>query len=503
MKAIILARVSTEEQREAGNSLPAQIERLKSYCKRKNFEIVKTFSFDESAYKTKRDEFDRILDYIDKNKERIAICFDKVDRLSRNVFDKRVSLLYEKAISGEIELHFVSDGQTINDSMSAGQKTQFGMNLVMAKYYSDAISDNVKRANEQKIRRGEFPGKAHIGYKNVTLQDKTKDIIVDQERGFLIKKTFELYATGKFSMKSLAEEMNERGLRNYPSNKEMTISQIHKILRDDFYYGRMLWKGKLHPHKYESIIPKYLFDQVQEVIDSFNRQNFKRTNKPYVFRGMIRCKDCGCVITPELKKEKYVYYHCTNYHKKHKKLDWINQDDLLKQVKKLLRSIKLSPEAVQELKSELRTVHELEQSYFKESKLKLEKRLNVVGGYKKVMYEDRLEGRITTDEYDKKIEEYHKEEDDLIIQLEEHTKGNQNFYIGASKIIDISQRAWEIFKSSEVEEKTQLLNFLLQNCELKGRKLLFKLKTPFEGVLEYANTGNLLPGSDSNRRPID
>jgi len=33
MKAIILARVSTEEQKEAGNSLPAQIERLKNYCK--------------------------------------------------------------------------------------------------------------------------------------------------------------------------------------------------------------------------------------------------------------------------------------------------------------------------------------------------------------------------------------------------------------------------------------------------------------------------------------
>lgn len=54
MKAIIIARVSTEEQKDAGNSLPAQIARLESYCERKGFEIIKKFSFDESAYKNDR-----------------------------------------------------------------------------------------------------------------------------------------------------------------------------------------------------------------------------------------------------------------------------------------------------------------------------------------------------------------------------------------------------------------------------------------------------------------
>src|SRR3989338_1128740 len=106
MKAILLARVSTEEQKEAGNSLPAQIARMENYCQRNNFTIVETFSFDESAYKTKRDEFDKIIDYVNSSKEKIAICFDKVDRLSRNIFDKRVALLYERAVDDKIELHF-------------------------------------------------------------------------------------------------------------------------------------------------------------------------------------------------------------------------------------------------------------------------------------------------------------------------------------------------------------------------------------------------------------
>ncbi len=96
MKAIIIARVSTEEQKEAGNSLPAQIARLRKHCQNKGFTIEKEFSFDESAYKDKRNDFDSILDFVLGQKEKIAVCFDKVDRLSRNIFDKRVSMLYEK-----------------------------------------------------------------------------------------------------------------------------------------------------------------------------------------------------------------------------------------------------------------------------------------------------------------------------------------------------------------------------------------------------------------------
>jgi len=55
MKAVIIARVSAEEQKDAGNSLPpAQLARLESYCERKGFEVIQKFSFDESAYKNDR-----------------------------------------------------------------------------------------------------------------------------------------------------------------------------------------------------------------------------------------------------------------------------------------------------------------------------------------------------------------------------------------------------------------------------------------------------------------
>ena len=107
MKAILIARVSTEEQKEAGNSLPAQVARLEKYCHNKSFPIIKSCSFDESAYIDDRQEFDRIIDFIVAQTEKVAVCCDKVDRLSRNIFDKRISLLYERALNDELEIFYI------------------------------------------------------------------------------------------------------------------------------------------------------------------------------------------------------------------------------------------------------------------------------------------------------------------------------------------------------------------------------------------------------------
>lgn len=488
MKAIILARVSTDEQKEAGNSLPAQIERLTNYCSRRTLEVIKSVSFDESAYKDKRDEFDKLVAIVQKisTKEKIAVCFDKVDRLSRSIFDKRVGTLYEMAVADRIELHFVSDGQVINNQMSAVEKFQFGMSLGLAKYYSDAISDNVKRAYEQKIKKGEWIGQAYVGYQNITLSDGSKDIIIDKERAPFVLRMFELYATRKFSMKGLAKEIYDLGLRSR-NGVAISTSQIHAMLRNTFYYGVMEIKDKLYPHKYEPIISKYLFDKVQDVINGYNRQNFKRTSIPYIFRGLIKCSHCGLAITPELQKG-HVYYHCTNYFGNcpDKKTRWTKEEELIDMIQGVFQSLKLNPDTLEKLKEELKSTHESEKAYYEHSLSTIKRKLGVIDTRLSVMYMDRLDGRITMETYDKIVTDYKKEQTDLMQQYEEHSAGDKNFYITASKILDLSQRAWELFQNSEPQEKTQLVGFLLQNLVLDGGKLLFEVKTPFNGIVEYA-----------------
>lgn len=407
-------------------------------------------------------------------------------------------MLYELAMDDKIELHFASDNLVINSKISATEKFHFGINLNLAKYYSDAISDNVKRAYEQKLRNGEWIGKAPIGYKNIDLENGAKFIIPDPDRNHLIKEIFELYASGKYSMKGLAKLMKKKGLRNDRTNTPISTSQVEQILKNPFYYGIMRVKGKLRPHKYEPLISLNLFNKVHEVINSYNRQNFKRTNKPYIFRGLVKCQECGCSISPEIKKGKYIYYHCTNYHGNCNNVVWIREEELLKQVKPTLKALKLNAEAINELKSELRATHEAEKAHYEQNLATIKKKLETIDKRLRVMYEDRLDGRLSTAEYDERVKEYKTEQQDLLIQYEDHSKADESFYINANKILDLASKAWELFESSEAEEKTQLLNFILQNFSLKGKNLSFEVKNPFSGILEYAKTGSLLRGEDSN-----
>ncbi len=491
MKAIILARVSTEEQKDAGNSLPAQIERLKGYCKRKGFEIARTYSFDESAYKTKRDEFDRILEYLEATKAKVAICFDKVDRLSRNVFDKRVSLLYEKAVADEIELHFVSDGQVINSAMSAVQKFQFGMSLGLAKYYSDAISDNVKRAYEQKRRIGEWTGKAPIGYHNITDAITGKrDIVFDMEKESLIRKIFELYATGNFSMKTIRNEITKAGLKS-KAGKPLATSMIEHILKNPFYYGEMLCKGQIYAHKYQPIISKELFEKCRSVRDGWNKKPFQYAAKPYIFRGLVRCARCGCSMSPETAKGKFVYYSCTNARKALcNKKTYVPEKELLKPVYAVLGAFShISQEVIDEVVAGLKKSKEAKMEYHNKVINGLQTEYNTIQTSLDRMLDLFIAGSITKDIYDKKLLELKDRQERINIEIEEHTKADENYYITAGRVLEIAQNSLRLFehKEAKIEEKRAFLNYLIKDAVVDENKVMtFGLRSPFNHILTFA-----------------
>lgn len=491
MKAIIFARVSDPKQ----DSNEAQITRVTDYVKYKGLTVWKTYELEESSTRGDRIKFQEVIKLIEKSKEPVALVVDTVDRLQRS-FRESV-ILDDLRKAGKIEIHFYRENLVIHKDSNSADLLRWDMAVMFARSYVLQLSDNVKRKIEQKLRNREWIGQAYIGYQNITISEKEKDIIVDKDRAFLIQKAFELYATGKYSMKGLAKEMYARGLRSR-SGMRVSTSQMQTILRNPFYCGIMRVKGKEYPHKYEHIISRYLFDKVQEVINGYNRQNFKRTNKPYIFRGLIKCAECGCTITPELHKDKYVYYHCTNYHGNCQNVTWLREEELLGQVKGVFQSLKLEPEALEKLKDELRAIHESEKAYYEQNLDAIKRKLGAIDARLKIMYSDRLDGRITTDEYDKMVIEYKKEQQDLLIQYEEHSSADKNFYITANRVLDLSQKALDLFEISEPIEKTQLLGFLLQNFSLQGKNLLFEVKTPFNGIVEYAKTNDWLRGQDSN-----
>lgn len=103
-----------------------------------------------------------------------------------------------------------------------------------------------------------------------------------------------------------------------------------------------------------------------------NKKPFQYAAKPFIFRGMINCGHCGCLVSPEIKKEKYVYYSCTNA-KGTCHRDYINEKEFLKEVSHYFDEISLSQEVIQEITQYLREVYESEGKFYQEQKTRLRK----------------------------------------------------------------------------------------------------------------------------------
>ncbi len=498
MKAIILARVSTEEQKEAGNSLPAQQERLRQYIKRNtNLELIREFVFDESAYKEHRKEFDKIIAYILEQKEVVALCGDKVDRLTRD-FLVGLPALEKLRRDGLIELHFPSDNLVLRRDSPATDLFHFNIAVSLAQYYSNSISDNTRRAFEHKRKNGEWTGTPRIGYINITLEGDKKDIIPDPDRAHLIVKMYELYGTGNYSTITIREEITRLGLKSKDGNK-LSRSNIEYILKDPFYYGMAKsLKYGLYPHRYTPLISRELFERCQQIRMGRHSKPSKLLSKDFIFKGLLTCKNCGCLLTPEIKRKKsgltFVYYSCTNS-KGICKRDYIPEKVLLEGVYGVFKAFEGIPQAVQDrLVTELRKVNESEVEYHKKETSRIQGDYNKTQNRLNVLMDMRLDESITKDDYDKKLQELKDRQYKLNIELEEHTKADHEYHIQISTILNLARRMKEIFESSEPMEKRAILNYLLQNPTVLAKKLEFTLRKPYDLLLELTDCPDWLRG---------
>ena len=189
-----------------------------------------------------------------------------------------------------------------------------------SKYYVDSLSENTKRGLREKVRRGEFPSHAPIGYLN---DYRTKKIIVDRERAPLVKKVFQMYATGEETLDTLRQFLGECGVCSGKA-KLVGRSFVSRLLSNPIYYGHFLYAGEVHEGKHEPIISKDLFDRADAVLNRRWRHSpTENTAQPKAFTGLLRCASCGMMITAERKEKhqkngnthSYTYYRCTKKNK--------------------------------------------------------------------------------------------------------------------------------------------------------------------------------------------
>src|SRR3989344_651511 len=198
MKAVSYARVSSREQEESGYSLEAQAKLAQEYADRKGLKTVKAFSVTESASgRQVRKVFLEMLAYTNKNGIDVILC-EKIDRLTRNPKDASLVDEWVRAKSSR-EVHFIKENFVLNQNTRAHENLVWDIKVAIARFYTNNLSEEVKKGQKEKISQGWLPTKPPLGYQ--TVGDKGHKIhIVDPVAGPLIKRAFEMYASGNYSI---------------------------------------------------------------------------------------------------------------------------------------------------------------------------------------------------------------------------------------------------------------------------------------------------------------
>jgi site-specific DNA recombinase len=296
------------------------------------------------------------------------------------------------------------------------------------------------------------------------------------------------------------------------NNRKVSKSTIHKMLSNPVYYGDFLWKGQLCEGTHEPIVTKDLWDQAQDVLNS--RQNKKSGYKKHkwAFQGLISCGRCGCAMTAEQKKGKYIYYHCTG-HKGKCGEPYIREEEIDRQFGSALRSLEFDEEILQWVRTALQESHKDEQTYHSEQINLLQKEYQRFQFRIDAVYEDKLDGKIDSAMFDRMHEKYRNEQIEIRKSIQLHEQANKSYLYDGVRILELARNAYRLYIEQDMSEKRRLLQIVFSNCTwLDGRltpvyrkpfDLLAKTNVAYQEGVEVSQENRdfrpiWLPGQDSN-----
>lgn len=331
--ADLYLRLSSKPQ-EKGLSRETQEEKCREYCKKQGYIVRNIYYENKSAMKAhKRPVFEEMIAEQHKNKADVIISFC-LNRLVRNQYD--FEPLEELVDKLDMKIICLQDNLVVQKPFKAHEKFLVRILTANAEFEVNHMNEIRRLGLIKRAQTGIRPSKLNYGYTKL----KSGNIAIVPKQAEFVRRAYELYATGKYSLSNLPETLYTEGLiyRNQKSGK-IPKATLSSMLKSKFYTGKYTFpdceneiKGK---HK--AIISDELFDKVQSVLK--NSTSEKLVKHEFLYSNLLVLKGTDTLMTGDIKKKKYIYYTCRNEEGRY---ICVNEEIINKEILSYLKEIRLN-----------------------------------------------------------------------------------------------------------------------------------------------------------------
>lgn len=488
---VLYARVSSKEQ-EQGYSILAQQALLRSYGTELGTLIEQEFVDVETAKTTGRPGFAAMVSYLKRHPACRVLMVEKTDRLYRNFKD------YLTIEDLGVEIHLVKENVILSRESHSHEKFMHGIKVLMAKNYIDNLSEEVRKGLRTKAAQGLYPTFAPPGYTNTMGADGKRIITPDPVLGPLVTHLFTWFASGEYSIKALATKAYQEGFCFRKTKNKMPASTLHHILRKLIYTGEFEYGGKVYQGTHEPLVSRAVWERCQEILNGRHKNKHRKTKHDFAFSGFIRCGHCGCSLVGEIKKGRYVYYHCTGYRGKCPER-YTREENLMSCFAQRLRELVVGPEMIEWLRDELVNSDLTEQAAREQAQRRYQADLDRLQKRLDTLYEDRLDGRIDAGRYDQKAGEIQEDQQRIRTKVSE-CRGTLPPATEALNLITLTSKAADLFLEQSGSEQRKLLRLVMGDAVWQAGELRMSFQPPFE-QLQLSNSASTR--NDKPRVPND
>jgi DNA invertase Pin-like site-specific DNA recombinase len=473
----VYTRKSTEDEERQVKSVEDQLTEINEFAHRERLKIAEYFTEDKSAKMPGRKVFNQMLEKIYASKEPVGIIAWHPDRLARNSVDGG-QIIYLVDIQKVVSLKF----PTFWFEPTSQGKFMLQVSFSQSKYYSDSLSENVRRGIRQKIRRGEYATHAPFGLVN---NKETKNIEPVPTEAKVIRKAFDEFAEGRHSLTTMSQRLAFWGFVN-SKGKPFGKAQVHRLLTNPTYIGLIQHHGELHEGKFEPIVDKATFEAVQIQLKKKSKPRKQKAGKNFPFTGLLKCGECGGMITAQYaKKGKYIYYRCTKRMGVKCSQPYVSDVVLLAQLQAEISKVALpegwSEIALAHIDKRQQESREQQQSFcqnlqvqIKETEAKLDKLVNSF-----------LDGLIEQETYLRKKEELLKTKVELNGKSKDFGKKGAAWFELSREWVKAASSAGKLASSNDLAEIKSFLKKNGSNRHLRDKKVGLSFVRPFDLLSKY------------------